>query len=291
MNLETHIIESITQFNLMFQTLYDKSLVNNGLHLIGLDCEYITKDSYKESFEKANWVLDKNSIVVCKIQICAQNYCLIIDLCKLGPKLPENLINLLESGIWIKCGVGINEDIINLGVNYRLKQCNGVYDLKDLAILVGIKTPNLESLYNNLFDNHFKKQEKFTRSDWSKDMTVEQIKYASEDAYISYMVGDAMLKQLQKGLTNIIGITIEKVENKVVVNSGQVNWIGELQEYAQSINPSSLPLYVISQFQGTLIFNCKCTYGTHETNGKGPNKTIAKQESAKLMIELVKKIK
>ncbi len=246
------IIENIDQFNKIYGKFYDQSLsgdANKGVHIIGLDCEYITNVSYPKSHEEANWCVNKGDTIVCKIQLATQNMCLIIDLCKMGKILPENLIQIIRSESWLKFGAGTTLDIDCLSRQYNLGNCNGVINASILCTYFGSTNSNLENLYNSLSKTKepFKKIEVKGR-DWSQEMTVQQIKYAAEDAYASYIIGYELMNHMKKSL-GIIFTKYEQEDNLPLVDKNIIsvqvsdeNYVGMLMEYCQK-NKLGTPEY------------------------------------------------
>jgi hypothetical protein len=184
MNYQIKLIENIESFNAIYLQLSDASLIykNPNIHFVGFYCEYISESNYPDRFkESLNWVKcnDRYKNAVCKIQIACDNLCIIIDLIKFNNNLPQNLINILTSDSWIKCGVSVSTDITYISYNFQLGQCSGVYEMKTLATLANCKNPNLENIYSKMYSTNYEKTKRHTISDWSSDMTIEMAKYAS----------------------------------------------------------------------------------------------------------------
>jgi hypothetical protein len=77
---------------------------NASIYHVGLDCEYISESNFPESYQKSHtWTYNRTyKIATCILILSSNESTLIIDLKKLGPNLPPKLINLLQSGNWIK---------------------------------------------------------------------------------------------------------------------------------------------------------------------------------------------
>jgi hypothetical protein len=297
------LVESISQWNDIYNTLYKISIVNDipAIHLIGLDCEYICLDNHKESFNnllKNKFHNNNSKIIVCKLQLATNGLSIVIDLCKFNTSLPESLINILLSESWVKCGIGISNDILYLSDNYNLGHCNGLFELKTIVSVAGCSTPNLSFVYSTLFNTESNK-EKDCCTDWSKEMTIEQLKYAANDAYISYSIGERLFKGLTGNLSGIfsknnIKLNTDKIiESKSLIISSNtnlksdVNYINLLQEYCQK-NKLALPVYnELNSGNNTVLFLIDCIFSNNKTTGKGNNKKDAKQMAAKKMLETI----
>lgn len=291
------IIENIDQFNKNFNNFYELSLsgdISNGIHVIGLDCEYISNSSHPESYNNADWCINKNEfIIACKLQLATKNICMVIDLCKIGKNLPGNLITLLKSESWIKCGVGISGDMDLLSYQYNLGNCNGVFNASLLCKFCGFSNPNLENLYNIFSKNQdvFKKQDVKNR-DWSQDMSLTQIKYACEDAIASHAIGTELLVNLKNSVSSLQNKNMIKNENKmesaIEIMVSNENYIGKLLEYAQK-NKFKQPQFDFD-LDSSKNFYCVCKF---ESNNKEicfrsdgfPNKKECKQDVCKKILE------
>src|SRR5438128_199488 len=108
-------IDNIHTFKHEFKN-FKASFGNNGVYLIGLDCEFV---NHANSIS-TDWVLNKEyDMAVCLIQISNANDCLVINVKELGPELPSELVNVLKSSNWIKVGVGIDNDMTYLIDNFQ----------------------------------------------------------------------------------------------------------------------------------------------------------------------------
>jgi hypothetical protein len=286
------LIENKESFNNVYNKLYEQSIIlkNPDIHLIGLDCEYIDGSNFPDSFSKAkNWVKQLDKIAVCKLQIAAGNLCLVIDLCKFNGELPDQLVHILTAESWVKCGIGISGDMMNISYNFMLGQCNGVYEMKLLAQLAGIDTPNLEHVYSTLYNTDYQKVKRYTLSDWSQDMTMDMVKYAAEDAYVSYLIGSKFF-QIMKGVANntFSGLKVVKPSCEISLDViEKENKIGELQEYCQK-NKLNLPVYTtIKSHEPNYTFCINCKMGEINVQGYGNNKQDAKKMAAYKMLKRI----
>jgi len=291
------IIDNIDQFNKNFNLLYETSLISetsNGIHIIGLDCEYLSRINYPESYNNADWCINKNdSVIVCKLQIATNNLCFIIDLCKFGKLLPDNLICILKSESWIKFGVGISNDIDILSYQYNLGNCNGVFNASILYRFFGFQNPSLENLYNLFSKDPFKKLE-IEKRDWSAEMTISQVKYASEDAIASYLIGIELLNSMK----NSFSILLKKYENQTdnIMDHNQVieiplsdeNYVGLVMEYVQK-NKLKPPIFNFEFNNNAKTFVCTCIMDVNDSlieckSEKYGNKKDCKQNVCKKVI-------
>jgi len=289
--MSIEFIETVEQFVSSFkQFKQDSKLhIKQSIYHIGLDCEYIAKINYPESFKLSTKWTKKTSydVATCILQIANEKTCLVIDLTKLGPDLPSHLIEIIKSDNWIKTGVAIGTDITYLSDNFDLGQCNGAIDVKHFAELAGCATPNLEYLNNTLGFTPIDKSIIKSRCDWSQPLTIEHLKYASNDAYASYNLG-------KRFITDIIG-SMKKyfVSDEGIITSSSIklvaskipNYVGTLQEHAQK-NKLELPVYVI-EILDINKFKCTCQFLDHKSTGEDTNKQSSKSMAAKKMLELL----
>lgn len=302
--MNTYIIELVDDFN-KYYTLLESSArfrSNPDIYVVGFDTESIGKKNYPQSFEKSKqWILDNTTcdVAVCKVQIATENICLLIDLCKLGPILPNNLIKIMKSESWIKAGVGISQDLQYLSYNYKLGHCNGGFELKTIAQLADIKTPNLACIYSLLTNDYTVKNKNHT-GDWSFPLTDEQeIVYAAKDAYMSYKSFMSIAEYIVYKLKNdkiskesfeikVINKNIDIVKSEISINSptSEINYVGLLQEYCQK-NNKPIPIYEESNGSINADFTIKCLYDSKQTIGIGRAKKLAKQIAAENMYKSI----
>lgn len=284
-------MDDVTTLNSRLGSFKEASKLHGdpSIYLVGLDCEFISRSNFPESFEKSKeWTKNnKYDASVCVLQIANESSCLILDMTKLGPVLPSTLGDILTSNNWIKMGVGIDLDIKYLSDNFDLGQCSGHMDIKNLAIISGSKFPSLEKVNDAMGFTHLDKTLDSMR-DWSKPLTVNQLKYAANDAFASYKIGKKMLHELKRGIgmyfsENICDIT--PARNIISINSFPKipNYVGMLQEHSQK-NKLDLPKYeeleVSVDKDNIHTFVCQCTYNGAIGIGSGKNKPSAKQNAA-----------
>lgn len=284
-------IDSNELFLEHFNQFKKDSQINNDSHPIfhiGLDCEFISKNNYPNSYEESiKWTQRRTyDISVCILQFANSKACLVIDMTKLGPILCTQLEEILKSGNWIKTGVGIDMDITYLSDNFQLGQCNGCIDLRTFGLASECQGPNLEfinDVYN--FDPINKKQiSAKSVNDWTQPLTVNQLKYASNDAIASYNIGSKLVNSFISSFKNDLKNYQESKTTKtiIVTNDIDINYVGKLQEIAQK-NKLEFPKYLESLENGA--FTCECHFENISDIGYGQNKKMAKSESARKIYE------
>lgn len=295
---DVYIIDSNDSFNDIYDLLSNKSIIKTDptIRLIGFDCEMISENTYTKSFYqylKDNpQVRPYNNIIVCKILLHTDSLCVLIDLVKMTA-VPNKLVDILKNESWIKTGVGISNDMLILSENYSLGQFNGHIEMKNIGVLCGIEEPNLLEMYKLLSHDISMTKFKTQLSDWSKDFTLEQIKYAKNDAYMSYIIGKKMFNIICPVLKNTFMHDIQSYDDIIVSKpialkmsqTDQINYVGKLQEYAQK-NEIGLPKY-IELTKGPNSFDCRCIFNEERCIDKGKNKKEAKQNAAHLMCQIM----
>jgi hypothetical protein len=307
-------IESQYEWSKIYQELYDESIINknnksNNIHLIGLDCEYISSSGYPESYKNCTkWVKKENmenKIAVCKLQISTDKTSYVIDLCQLGNGLPKTLVEILQADNWVKMGVGVSNDIIYLSKNYEIGHCGGVFDVRTFAILANFPNPSLDEIYTKIVDGTSYGKIQNKEGDWSKPLTIQQLKYAGHDAYMSYIVGKYFLDKFIK-LDKKDKLFVEtKEETKysmdispmsLKVDCTEENYIGFLQEWVQKKN-YPLPYYreikkpVNSKEDFSFWMECKIIDDDNNTlvecvDGNNSKKTLRKKLAYQVLTKL-----
>ncbi|XP_042502929.1 uncharacterized protein LOC122080111 [Macadamia integrifolia] len=151
-------------------------------YVVGLDIECTTVESTRK---------------VSILKLASGNFCLIIRLLNLGT-IPQFLFNFLRIPDISFVGVGIKENFDLLERDYGL-QCRNMVDLKTLAAsvlddrrLVGYGLVDLA--YHVIPLQVMKKPASVLLSDWKgENLTMEEIEFATIDAYISYKIGNKLL--------------------------------------------------------------------------------------------------
>lgn len=301
--MDVYIINDINEFHKYFPVL--KSFARTGskpdTFLIGFDVEFICEANQYESFINADkWVLNKNSKqIACIIQIATNSVCMVINLVKIGKTLPNNLIKLIKNSCWIKGGIGVDNDLSVLSQNYNLGQCEGGIELKNIGLLAGLSSPNLEFMYNTLIGDTHKKGSSIC--DWSKELNEEQLTYAAQDAIMSFHLTSIILEPSIKTIKNTMSeknlnskltinmINMENANNNLEKDTHYVNYIGKLNEYAQK-KSLSLPSYIELKrsLDNNYPFKIECKFKDINTYGYGNSKKEAKHRSAELLWEKIK---
>jgi len=206
-----NIINSNYTFNKIYNELAIKSIYNddnnNIIRLIGLDCEMISSNQSTEIYENYikthQNIIPYNNIVICKLQLYCDTLCIIIDLPQMV-NIPDKMIEILQNSSWIKTGVGIENDLLILSTNYSIGYICGQYEMKNIGLLLGFQNPNLHELYKILTGDDSINKNIYHDYDWTHELTVSQIKYAANDAYMSYVIGKKIFSQLCSSIKNKI---------------------------------------------------------------------------------------
>ena len=123
---------------------------------------------------------------VALVQLCHGDECLLLHIKFMrGP--PPALVEFLESNMYVKVGVGIRGDLVNLKRDYGIEM-NGVIDLSDYANfrLGGEMTRSLASLTKLVQGQVLNKPKKITMSNWELRLSDRQVDYAANDVASSY---------------------------------------------------------------------------------------------------------
>jgi len=280
-------IDTPAQFDHKIGSFRDRSKISTNpvMYHIGLDCEYITKIGYPESFDNSlsstGWIIQSShDVSVCIIQIANDKECLVINLTKFNKVLPNSLIEILKSGNWIKTGVGIDLDMTYISDNFQLGCCNGHIDIKTHAILSGNSNPNLQNL-SGIGEHHD------ISCDWSREISLTNVKYSGSCGIQSYKLGRRLLNVSKN--TFIQSDSTSKSKSSTVLlktTLTQTNFVGCLQEYViiHSTNRNQIDYpkytgYLVDE--RTHLFAVECKFKNFIGYGTGRKKMIAKQNSAK----------
>lgn len=259
------VIDSYAQISEVEERFREGSVVSQVgmIYHVGIDCESIIK---------------RDNVSICTIQIANHDECIIFIMTKIK-RLHPFIKEILQSENWIKTGVGLNLDMVYMKQNYSLGDCFGIIDVKTIAMATGITKPSLKNIYENITGEILDK-ETGAHVDWSKDLTMDSIKYAASDAFASYHVGIPVVQSMVKYAP--VKLTIP--EQHIVIPVQNNNYIGMLQEYAQQ-RAMVLPTYTINSKGAS--FSCTCTFDDSTTSGDGSSKQTAKSSAAKNMLEFL----
>jgi hypothetical protein len=298
--MQVYIITAPDDFHNYFSLLKEDAKTGStpDTFLVGLDVEYICKDNYPESFANcSSWVYETpNNIACCLIQITSRNICFLIHLPSMGKSLPNKLLNLLKNECWIKVGVGIELDLFHLSNNYKLGHCAGGIEVKNITSLANLTSNNMERLYGRLLGYPVKKSNSVC--DWSKPLTKEQTNYAVKDAIMSLQIFEKIMGptiEYLRGLDDEKEIFDFKIVNNpslsdvqsnkqpIALKQKQINYVGMLNEYAQSKN-IPLPVYKVNpkHVQGE-PFETTCCFNGEKKIGYGRSKGDSKQDATMKM--------
>ncbi|XP_077243623.1 3'-5' exonuclease-like [Tasmannia lanceolata] len=168
--------------------------------LIGLDIEW--RPNFQRNVENP----------VALLQLCINNRCLIFQLIH-ADHIPKTLFDFLLNPNFNFVGVGIEEDVEKLLLDYELK----VEHFTDLRVLVGkeLKGAGLRGMANAVLGFDVEKPKRITMSRWDSSwLTVDQVRYACVDAYLSFAIGKKLItgkvkkKTQDSSLVKVGGIQI-----------------------------------------------------------------------------------
>ncbi|OVA07873.1 3'-5' exonuclease domain [Macleaya cordata] len=174
----------ITSFLNELRSSFSVSNTTNVSPVVGLDVEW--KPNYS--------TYDDNKVAT--LQLCHGNRCIIIQLLHLD-LIPHSLKSFLADHSISFVGVGITDDLAKLRRDYGL-ECGSGLELGSLADKVYGKqqysSSGLVELAREVLGFIIEKPESVTRTDWGAwSLTMEQIKYATVDAYASFAIGNKLL--------------------------------------------------------------------------------------------------
>eukprot|EP01018_Ginkgo_biloba_P010980 Gb_21005 [translate_table: standard] len=156
-----------------------------GQNIFGLDMEW--RPSFRKGCENKTALL----------QLCTETSCLIIQLL-FADFIPEVLVSFLRDPDVKLVGVGIENDVVKLRRDHGL-ECKGQVELTHLAARrlekEELEKVGLKRLASEVLGLSLLKPKKITMSNWSvKQLSRQQIEYACIDAFVSFAIGNKLLK-------------------------------------------------------------------------------------------------
>ncbi|KAL5706960.1 exodeoxyribonuclease I [Ranunculus cassubicifolius] len=199
----THSTYTVTVFNTPINTLvthtpsFVDQFITDILHsyryklnnlIVGLDIEW-----------RPNRHANTDNPVA-TIQLCVGRRCLIFQPIY-APAIPKSLIDFLNNPTYRFVGVGIEEDIEKLLLDYDLRVANPV-DLRPLAVAKlennELRNAGLKNLASAVCGMEIEKPKRVTMSRWDIEwLTYEQIQYACVDAFLSFEIGKKLLPKIK----------------------------------------------------------------------------------------------
>jgi len=141
-----------------------------GEEFIGFDMEWKPNQSPTDNHK------------IALIQLSSATVCVLFRMLKMGG-MPQKLKDILCSESVTKIGHTVNEsDAIRLWEEYGIV-LNRIVDVKDLASQMGFYPLGLKPLTYQILGFHLDKS--LAMSDWSSELTPEQIQYAATDAWVT----------------------------------------------------------------------------------------------------------
>lgn len=129
---------------------------------------------------------------VATLQLCVGHRCLIFQLIY-APAIPYSLLNFLGNDRYTFVGIGIQNDVERLKMDYDLDVANAV-DLAHLAAdqwgSRNLRNAGLKGLAWEVLGIEIDKPRRVTLSRWdNRYLAYDQIQYACIDAFISFEIG------------------------------------------------------------------------------------------------------
>ncbi|PKA58176.1 Werner Syndrome-like exonuclease [Apostasia shenzhenica] len=148
--------------------------------IVGLDCEW------RPSFTRAQ----QNPVAL--LQLCVGRRCLIFQLLY-ADEIPSSLLDFLHDGRFTFVGVGIHNDVERLDDERGIS----VYNAKDLKEIAAekmqrpdLRQKGLAALAMEVMGVEVSKPKHVTMSRWDQFyLTMDQIRYACIDAFLSFEIG------------------------------------------------------------------------------------------------------
>ncbi|KAF6170852.1 hypothetical protein GIB67_015804 [Kingdonia uniflora] len=179
----THTPSIVDQYISETLTLHQSQPPNSPL-IVGLDVEW--RPSFNRQVEYP----------IAIIQLCVDHRCLIFQLVY-TTHIPQSLIDFLGNPGFTFVGVGIEEDLEKLLLEYELRVKNKV-DLRGLAAekmgVKELKKAGLKGLAKEVLGIEVEKPKRVTMSRWDSEyLDYAQIQYACVDAFLSFEIGRRLI--------------------------------------------------------------------------------------------------
>ena len=131
---------------------------------------------------------------ICLIQLATKEKCYLIQIKQIKNLKP--LINLLEDEKIVKIGTGLKGDNLALFKQFNLK-VKSMIDLEDIFKKLSSKNQiGAKKADSIILNEKLQKSKNMSRSNWeNKELTIGQIKYASEDATVVYDVMSKIIEE------------------------------------------------------------------------------------------------
>ncbi|XP_052175894.1 3'-5' exonuclease-like [Diospyros lotus] len=147
--------------------------------IVGLDIEWRPHSRYHQN-------------PAATLQLCVGRRCLIFQLIH-APYIPQSLVDFLGNSSYTFVGVGIDGDVGKLSRDYGL-EVERTFELRDLAAdeydMPGLQNAGLKTLSSVVLGISVEKPREITMSRWDyRQLSLEQVRYASSDAFLSFEIG------------------------------------------------------------------------------------------------------
>ncbi|RCV26523.1 hypothetical protein SETIT_5G252400v2 [Setaria italica] len=171
--------------------LFLKEVYKYGQHLIvGLDTEWRT----------INHRDGHHSHRMAVLQLCVGYSCLVFQIVR-ADYVPAVLKAFLACPNHSFVGVGVDNDVERLYDDCKILVANAV-DLRYVAAEVlsrpELRKVGLKTLTREVMGVHIDKPMELTKSRWSQPLSMEQVRYACIDAFVSYEIGRLLLIAAQR---------------------------------------------------------------------------------------------
>ncbi|CAO2170876.1 unnamed protein product [Urochloa humidicola] len=135
------------------------------------------------------------------LQLCVGQRCLVFQIVH-ADCIPAVLREFLANPDHIFAAVGVDNDVDRLYDDCKLVVANAV-DLRGVAADVldrpGLRRAGLKTLAREVMGVHVDKNKDVTCSDWSRTLSMVQVRYACIDVFVSYEIGRLLRKQAGVG--------------------------------------------------------------------------------------------